>query len=332
MRAGRWLCSTWMLALAVAWPAHASTDRPREVSLIWVGADASSGCLGAVALAREVEDSLGRPAFSPRSNDLVVVVAMERRATSGWRALVQIRDANGATLGERELVSETDACASLNEPLVFAVTLMVDSELAKPKPPPAQEPPVRERGSRSRRELGSEGGHRSTLALDVALLGAFGTLPEPTLGGDLGLEWSALRWLGLRAHLAALVPRSRAARGDAGARFGMFEAGLQACPTTRFGDVQLAACAGLEGGLLTADSHGFAGGDDVVRPIYGWSAGLRGKVRLGGSSSLAASASALLPQHRERFVYGTGEEEERRVLFEMARVCALVGVGVGFDF
>jgi hypothetical protein len=332
MRASR-LYRTLALALVLAFPDRAAAESARTVSLQWVGADVESGCLGRTELAAAVENLLGRSAFSAEPSQLRVVVAMEPRESSGpfkWRARVRIENRSGAVLGERELVSETESCASLNEPLAFAVVLMVDSELPKPAPapPPAQKTPKRRRAAAH--ESGAEAGHGEWLTLDAAILGAFGALPEPTLGGDLGIELALLRWFALRFHVAALLPRSRAASAAAKARFGAYDAGVLACPNTTFGPLRVAGCAGFDAGLLTARAQGFDSGINAQRPFFGFSTALQARLRLGTTSSAGASAGAVFPYRRERFVYDV--EEERRVLFEMARMWVLVGVGAAFEF
>lgn len=311
-------------ALLHAFAAPASAEAARTASVEWRGPGVDGGCLGESGLVAAVEDGLGRRVFGPRPSEIVLAVSIERREGFGWRAQVEVRDARGTKLGERELVSETDSCASLNEPLVFAVMLMVDDELSErarsPLPKPEQPPRTR----------AAESAGGPTLAVDGAVIGAFGVLPEPTLGADLGGQIVFWRWLGVRGHVVAMIPRARSVSPSAETRFGLYTGGLLLCPGAELSPLHLAGCAGGEAGILTADSRGFDGAEDRARPFLAFSAGVRASVPVAGRSRITASANALFPQRRERFVYGV--EEEQRVLFEMTRVCATVGIGAALQF
>jgi hypothetical protein len=161
-------------------------------------------------------------------------------------------------------------------------------------------------------------------SVDFSVLGVNAALPEPTLGLELGSEWLPQRWLGVRASLAGLVPRSRAL-GPAEASFGLLFMGLGACPRARVGSLMLGGCLGLEWGVLTTETNGFSGNDSSSRRFLAGSAVLRARWEVGQRLSLGVSGGVLVPYDRERFVYGL--DGERRFAFQMSAICPRVGIG-----
>ncbi len=121
-------------ALGAATAARADGDKPKTSSLSWVRLPGAESCIATQALSRAVEDRLRRPVFvSPSNADLSVEGHVER-AGKGFRAEVTVRDAQGATLGKRELQSPGAACSGLDEPLSLAIALMIDPDADRPKP------------------------------------------------------------------------------------------------------------------------------------------------------------------------------------------------------
>jgi hypothetical protein len=89
----------------------ARADPPRTSSLTWTRATGAEDCIGALDLARAVEERLGRPVFvSASSAQLTIDGRIERRASSqGWRAVVTLRSAKGEDLGVLDYDSELSA-------------------------------------------------------------------------------------------------------------------------------------------------------------------------------------------------------------------------------
>lgn len=305
----------WVVALAAS---HGLAAEP-PVSLRWVGAGLESGCLGQRGLERAVSEALGRDAFSSVRGEREVVVWVDAREGVGFRALIRIRDSSGM-LGERELVSEGPSCATLDEPLAFAVALMVDTDpVPAPAPAPAPgAPPERSPIAPAFRRF----------ELGGALLGVAGVLPEPTLGVELGAEVRALRWLGVRAHVGGLLPRARML-GPAEGRFGLFVAGAAACPGWRADRFGAAACLGFEWGALTTGTRGFESDASGARRYLAGAAMVQARYRLAPRLWLVASGGVLLPHARERFTYTL--DGERRTAFEMSAVCPRFGFGAAFE-
>ncbi|HEY8944443.1 MAG TPA: hypothetical protein VIM73_09275 [Polyangiaceae bacterium] len=310
-------------AIALASSAGAAPNAFLE----WDGPGIESGCLGVHGLTASVEAYLERSVFSPAPAENTVRVRMERREGVGWRALVRLQTAAGRISGDRELVSTSDACSSLEEPLTLAVALMVDSDLtAGPDELERESREPRRSQSPARPPLNTE--ERAVarwLTLDAAIIGALGTLPEPTGGAELGAELRVSRWLGLRGYVNGLVPRSRAIASGASVEFSSLLGGATACPFVEPGRWHLGACAGVGGGLAIAATREFEAANDSIVPFWVASGGLRFRVALTHRSSLGASATLLFRPKRERYVYEL--DGERSQVAEIPRLSAILGLG-----
>jgi hypothetical protein len=318
------------LGFLLASSAFAAAAPASSLSLQWIGAGPESGCLGADGLERAVSASVSSQSLAQSGRR--VVVQVERLASARWRAVVQVQDSTGNALGERSLASDGSACAELDEPLAFAVALMVDGEFLQgttpenPTPAPAREKPERDVEA-VRQQSAIERPH-SAWALEAALVGASGLLPELTLGLQGGVEITPWSWLALQVRAISLLPRSRAVE-DAEARFGLHFAELRACPTLEAGRLRYGPCLGLSAGVLTAKPDGFQSSEATTRRFLAGSAGLGALLRLHRGPALAGGVSALLPYERERFVYDI--DGERRSLFEMSQLCLVAWAGARFE-
>lgn len=130
---------------AAAAPARAET--PRRSSLSWVRLEGAEACVSTQALARAVEERLGRAAFVPPSEaDVSVEGRVERgkpvRGAPLFRAHLEVRDPRGALLGTRVLEA-VGSCDALTRPVALALAVMIDPAAALGgKPPPAPPPPA----------------------------------------------------------------------------------------------------------------------------------------------------------------------------------------------
>ena len=312
--------------------AAAAAESAPAVSLEWLGSGPENGCLGAAGLERAVTASLGRSAAFARSGERRVVVRVEPREEFGWRAVVRVEDREGRLLGERELVSEGAACSRLDEPLAFMVALMIDGDLSPALSPEAAATRAPERKPRAERSSASKlrrpESRRSSVALEAALLGALGLLPEPTLGVEAGVELTPWTWLGLHLRATSLLPRSRTVDA-AEARFGLYYASLGACPSLETGRLRYGPCFGLHGGVVSVVPDGFEAGEADLRQFLAGSFALAALLRTSRGFGLSTRASVLVPYRRERFVYDA--EQQRHTLFEMSKLCLLLSIGGAFE-
>lgn len=308
-------------ALHSAVQARAEPHAPLP-ALEWSGPGSEHGCLGGPGLARAVDDYLGRPSFASNSSSATVSVEVERREAFGFRALVRLRGGSGSVLGERELVSETAACSSLDEPLTLAVALMVDSELS-----PEMEAAAPEKTPDSKRPEGVP--YVAHTRVDAAFIGVAKALPRSTAGIDLGVERGLAPWFSVRAHAAVLVPRARSDE-SAEARFGLVYAGLLACPGLLLGALELGPCLGLEGGLLRATTTGLETDEAFTSWFWGGSASGRLRYELNRKLSVGLGAGVVLPYRRDRFLYRDASSTQR-LLFRTAAVIPFATAGLGLE-
>src|SRR5438067_9881368 len=96
-----------IVLLATSSTTAASASEGRTSSLSWLRMPGTDSCIATQALARSVEERLGRHVFvSAAEADVSVEGRIEKRAahaTSAWHAVITIRDSKGALLGTREL-------------------------------------------------------------------------------------------------------------------------------------------------------------------------------------------------------------------------------------
>ena len=342
---GRPSRSSWSLAWALAGlcclaqgaraaeSAPLSSQAPPSVSLAWVGPGPELVCLGEDGLARAVNDYLGRDAFAAGSVEYVLGVKVERLPDRLWRAVLELRDASGRVLGARELKSSTDLCSDLDEPLVLAVALMVDSdpepppEPSAPPPAPEPEPEPAEPADPAPREHAAplEIFAEASVALEVGLL------PAVRPGLMLGAELRALSWLSARLSGFGFLPAAEDIAGGASARF-VFTGGLlELCPG--FGDktsLRLSLCGGAVYGVHGVATRGLVGASTEWRPLLAGAFGPKASIPLGGRWFVLAGLTGVIPYRPDRFVYDVGGATQE--LFQCSSFSLLANVGASVIF
>lgn len=302
-----------------------------SVGITWTGPGPELACLGEDGLLRAVNDYLGRDAFAAGSVEYVLGVRVERLPDRLWRAVLEFRDVSGRVLGARELKSSTDLCSDLNEPLVLAVALMVDSEPepppAPPPPEPASEPEPSEPEAAPRREHATplEVFAEASVALEAGLL------PAVRPGLMLGAELRAASWLSARLSWVGFLPATEDIVGGASARFVLTAGVLELCPG--FGDkaaFRLALCGGAVYGALGAKTKGLEGASHEWRPFLAAAFGPKAALPLGGRWFAFAGLTGVVPYRPDRFVYDVGGATEE--LFRCASFAMLANVGASVIF
>ncbi len=304
-------------------PAVAPGDPSRaSVGLRWGGPGATSGCLGADALARAVEEYLGRPIFLAGATDFVVAIHAEPPQGSRYRALIELfRGGSDTMLGERELVVEGRSCAALNGPLVLAVALMVDGDAALARP---------EAKSRATLEA-SPLPHTDDWELAVSLLGQAVTLPKPGPGAELALSRRLGGRLFARAELGAFLPVAATVAPPAAADLGFAFAGLGLCQGSALDPtITLRFCGAALLALTYASTEAIRGGTGQSATMLGAEAGLEGTMRVSRRLVLAASLRARFFPSAPRFVYRVDETQENVFEFQHFDGVASLGLGVTF--
>jgi len=304
---------------AVAQPSAASTAPfpTGSVGLRWDGLDESAGCLGARALSRSVEDYLGRSIFSEGPTDLVVTVHAEPPRGSSYRALIELsRGGSNVVVGERELVVEGTSCASLNEPLVLAVGLMVDGEPAVAREPePEVRPPAR----------------AHDFELMLSLLGQAVTLPKPGPGAELALSYRLAGQMFARLEVGAFLPVAAAIAPPAEADLGFAFGGLGLCQGAAVDPaITLRFCGAALLAHAYATTDGIEGGTGQSATVLGAELGVEGTTHANGWLFLATSLRVRLFPSAPRFVYSVDKSREN--VFEYRHFDAVASLGLGVTF
>ena len=128
------------VVLSVAGGALAGSGRTSSLS--WVELPGAESCGGAGAVARAVEQRLGRPALVSPAAAAFSIEGRAERSGAGLRAVLVLRDRTGATLGKRDLESALADCSELREKVALAVALMVDPDAVLLPPPQATAAPA----------------------------------------------------------------------------------------------------------------------------------------------------------------------------------------------
>ena len=117
--------------------------RGRTSSLSWVRLPGAEACVATQALARAVEERLGREVFVSAAQADVSVEGRIEPKRGGWHAVLTLRDAKGALLGTREIDRPEPSCDAMTQPLALVIAVMIDPDAAmgKREPPKKEEPP-----------------------------------------------------------------------------------------------------------------------------------------------------------------------------------------------
>lgn len=296
----------------------APSTKPKTATLGWVRMDGAESCVGTQELAQHVERLLGRAVFvSPSSAELAVEGRVARNPEGGFKAVLSVAAASGASLGTRELTAQT--CAELGESVELAIALMIDPDAKLDGTSPTKAEPVDDGGPKvvekkvfvpvyvptpsppKKEPLPWRGEVSAGFAL------GFGWLPiiSPGVVGGAGLE--PPYFIPLESEITFFAPHDEEVSGAASVRFYSLQGAGFACPLDFKGSLGgLRACAGLEGGFLVADSEGFAYEDKDESGVYGmFGAVLRGRgtLHVAGPFGLGLGAELNVPFFRPELFY-----------------------------
>ena len=318
-----------LVATFASWSANAAP--PPTAALSWVELPGAESCGGATALAREVEQRLGRNALvSPSQADLSIEGRAERLDGSRWHVVIELRDARGSLLGTRELASEDAACGPLMESAALAVALMIDpnaSVRAEPVPLPApqivRETPEGTAGPPAR--MPSPWRMDSSIG---AIIG-FGVLPAPAVGLQFDVSATAPRFWALDAFGRAYESQRRFVQAGASVHFGSASGGLTMCPLRRKSawrlDIDL--CAGGELAAVESESEGFGTGQSNTVMVFRLLANSHVSVSVAGPLAVRMGAEVGVALLRKDFIYYdvTGNAHD---LFDTGPLTAAVDLGL----
>jgi hypothetical protein len=338
--------------IALAWAASVGAQpRPRTSQLSWVREPGAEACLDARALARAVEERLGRPAIAPpAAGDIAIEGRVERRdAPPSWHAVLSVFDGEGRRIGMRELSTDKPDCHALDEDLGLVVSLLIDPDAAlsppraapppptpappaplrsvhpppicppPPGPPPPDPPPPPKPAPPKRPwRFALEGGF------------AFGVGMLPTIpGGAFVVRLRTAPPVGPSFELGGSVwLPSHASVGASTATFSLAYGSLSVCPL----DLEakgntISACAGARAGSLRVGDVPLIYRRET--PLLDFTVEARLRRRLVGPLSVAIGVGIAVPTRRDRYYY-----EDPSVSFDVFRASpaqGLLDLGVGLE-
>jgi hypothetical protein len=253
--------SAAVLSLCVA--ARADASDAHTSSLSWVQLPGAEECGGAPAIARAVEQRLGRPAFvSPAQAEFSIEGRAERDGTR-FRAVLVLRDSAGVQIGARELESDAADCNELRDNVALAVALMIDPDAAlhappqgNPAPPPSAPPAVLVERVEMPAALTPTDPWQVEPTAAAAI--GYGFLPSASVGAVLGTTVRPQRFWSVELYGGVWAAQTVAAQSGASTRLSSAFGGLALCPLrVRGGDLSFELCAGGRVGLVGSTPSGF---------------------------------------------------------------------------
>ncbi|MES1177464.1 MAG: hypothetical protein ABUL62_24290 [Myxococcales bacterium] len=132
------LASSVLLLGAHRASADPSLAAHRELRLSWARSATAASCPDAGHVEADVERRLGWSPFVRGTGSAESIEAVVDRDTDVWRAAIELRAADGSSLGSRNVESPANSCASLAAAAGLAIALMIEPLL----PPEAQVVPA----------------------------------------------------------------------------------------------------------------------------------------------------------------------------------------------
>lgn len=340
-----------MTALVTTVARCAAAEGARTSSLSWLRMSGGESCIATQALARSVEERLGRRVFvSAAEADVSVEGRIEKRG-AGWHSVITIRDGKGEVLGTRELDRPDGACAAMNEPLALVIAVMIDPEAKlttssspPPLPPPAAPPsrpapalapapaaPVSDTDAAKRAPAKEpwrfQGDAVGTITSGIAPAVDAGGSIAGTLFLPNGIP------IGLRGYGSLFLP-TKATQENARASFDLFYLGSAICPTLRRPSATLMLCFGGHLGVLRSHPETQGRGiDDKTEGIWNAVSEARITVPLFAPLALTGGLSAVLPLVRPAFRYTRPDAAGTPAnLHKVASFAVAADAGIGFFF
>jgi hypothetical protein len=328
--------------LSVARFAAADDQAPRPSSLSWVRAEGAESCPPPSAIAKLVEERLGRSVFvSPARAELAVEAYAERAADSKWHIAISVSKKDGEVAGRRVFWSDESSCTPVAENAALAIALMIDPDamlrpeqpkgpkIAEPVPvviepapaPVAAVPPVPIAPPPWRGAL------EASTGITTGLL--------PGIAPSVSLRARAIepsRTWALELEGAYFFAQEAELRPNSGAALALFYTGLSACASPGAANrVSALLCVGAHAGSMTAQGYGFVvdapKDQNLVVGVVG-----RGRmaIRLHEQWTVLIGAHGIVPLKRDYFEARLGAVTQ--AVFRSSVVAGGVDLGVAYEF
>jgi hypothetical protein len=303
------------------------------------------GCIPPEELQESVEARLAGVAFSgkgaPRAR--ITVKYVGEADARGWRVSVTLAELAGTIWGERSLATDGPDCRSLDDPLVLAIALMVDSELMRAQTAlsetapaavtPAPEPDRPIPAPAVETAPGFAASRRGALkwrgAVHLGPALGLGLLPNAAWGGHVTGVVGVGVLLPLRARAELFVPQHVRLAPAGQVEFTTFTLGAGLCPTHRAVSYELGTCAGLSAAVLRARSAGLPITRRLTRTTAVVDASVIANWFFVRPWSLGAQVNLGLPLERPAYVYerpGLADQEVFRTSPLTVSVTTTAGV------
>jgi hypothetical protein len=300
--------------------------------MVTVGAHAAeiqfegpSECEPAENVRDQVERLIGRPLETVAGADFAVKVVGP--SASAWSATVQVTPRGGTEEPSARTISG-QSCAEVTAAAAISIAMAIeqDREAAdpeRPSPPTSERqppspiatrtaPPTPVRTAKAPVDSASESKFHAAVALHV--LFDAGALPSPSPGAELGVAVGSSGFYGVLFG-SLLAPQTAQLPDGSGGEFRLTSGGLLACVQRSLAGFEGRACAGFEGGWMSAEGIRIA----VPRTEGGAYRALRAELGfgwpLGAQLSLVARGALLGPLAPPRFVLNGKERVHRPSAF-----------------
>jgi hypothetical protein len=294
----------------------------------------AESCGGAAAVAKAVEQRLGRGALvSPAQADLSIEGRAERVGT-GLRAVLVLRDGSGAQLGVRELESAATDCSELRENAALAIALMIDPD-AVLRPPPAPSTPatvappapevVIERVEVPAPEPERPAPWQVRPAAGVII--GHGFLPSTSVGALVSTTLAPPKWWPATIYAGVWAAQGLTAEGAASVSFTSAFVGLGVCPLrTKGAAASFQACAAGQLGAVQSSPSGFTTASGGALPTVHLVADAHLTFALIGNLSAQAGGSLAAALLRSQFVFDSPGGSQ--MLFDAPEFAATADLGL----
>lgn len=296
------------------------------------------GCLAQQTLAPAIELWLGRARIDRR-------IRIQVEETEAGARFTLFRDDEAAA--ERRFEKDELPCADVRAAVALAIALAIDATIlnaimvptAPPSEPveleetplaPEQPTPRPPRTAPPSPPRTKPPERRRAFAMDARLFGSVGVLPEPAVGGGLGVRWPIAQHLRMDVEGWGTAGR-RVEVGPGEATVAMVAGQVEGCFQRREERSSVAACAGAALGRWDATGRGFPRDRSTQLPWAAIVAGLDGSYDLSETWFLAADLTAIVPFVQPVLsVYA--EDGSRAATSRAPPAGAFVGVGLGAHF
>jgi hypothetical protein len=281
------LLASSVLVVARHAAADPSSAAHRELRLSWVRSASAASCPDAGRVQADVERRLGWSPFIRSTGSSESIEASVTRDNEVWQAAIELRAADGTSLGSRDVESPAGTCASLAAAAGLAIALMIEPLLpAEPPPvptvppPPAKPPPIAATppavdsapapGSAPRAEHAN-----FEQSLSLGVVGLVRVLPRSSLGPTLVGSVRLVDRLYLVAS-GSLFSEQHVRTGSADVGFGLTLATVGGCYRMPIADSwSISGCAALLAGSMQVIVSNPVPVDPGSRLWWAASAGLR---------------------------------------------------------